>query len=309
MNSTLGYIALILAQAGTSAKQYAMKVCGKRAPGAFNSVCINMLRSAICLIVSLVIWLISGMGTTNFTGHIIIIFSGIGTAIGLFVWILASRLVSLTLIDSLSMIGSMVLPMVLAPYIYKGESVSPMQWVGCALVFVAVFLFMKKDTSKKEEASPIVIFLILFFNVLGTSVTTILKKYYTFYFTSNELGTIEYFTFISFVTVLVFFAIFFAICVLKEKRSSEKTGEVFTISFPFKAVRVFVLIAAAALYVNELFTVYAQGNLESAVYLPLAKGLTVAGTFLLDLAFGDKLTLKKVLGLIAIIAAIILVNL
>ena len=32
------YGALLLAQAGTGAKQYAMKNCGRLAPGAFNSV-------------------------------------------------------------------------------------------------------------------------------------------------------------------------------------------------------------------------------------------------------------------------------
>ena len=74
------YGALLMSQLGTTGKQFAMKKCGRIAPGPFNSVCINMARSLICLIVSIFIWLITGGGTTTFVGHLIIIISGIGTA-------------------------------------------------------------------------------------------------------------------------------------------------------------------------------------------------------------------------------------
>lgn len=121
------YGALLLAQAGNSVKQFAMKNCGSLAPGAFNSICINLARSLICLVVSMIIWLFVGGGTTTFFGHVIIIISGIGTAFSLFLWILSSQIVSLTLIESVNMIGTMVLPLILAPYLYDGDTVSPIQ--------------------------------------------------------------------------------------------------------------------------------------------------------------------------------------
>ena len=71
------YGALVLAQLGTNGKQFAMKRCGSLAPGAFNSVCINMARSLICLIVSVFIWLIADGKGTTLTGHIIIILAGV----------------------------------------------------------------------------------------------------------------------------------------------------------------------------------------------------------------------------------------
>lgn len=58
---------------------------------------------------------------------------------------------SLTLIESVSMIGSMVIPLLLAPYLYDGDTVSLMQWLGCALVFVSVFLFMNRGKKKQER--------------------------------------------------------------------------------------------------------------------------------------------------------------
>ena len=118
------YGALLIAQLGNTAKQYAMKKCGGLAPGAFNSVCINLARSLICLAVSLVIWLFAGGGATTLSGHLFIIAAGIGTAFNLFTWILASQIVPLALVESVSMMGSMVVPLILAPYLYNGEEVS-----------------------------------------------------------------------------------------------------------------------------------------------------------------------------------------
>ena len=45
------YVALFLAQLGLNGKQYSMKKCGAIALGPFNSICINTMRSDICLVV------------------------------------------------------------------------------------------------------------------------------------------------------------------------------------------------------------------------------------------------------------------
>ncbi len=312
MNYLFGYTAVLLSQVGLSGKQYSMKNCGRLAPGSFNSVCINMMRAAICLVVSLVLWLISGPSATTFWGHVVIIISGVGTALNLYTWILATRIITLTLFESLAMIGTMILPMILAPYLYEGEKVTWLQWIGCVLVFISAFLFMNKDTSKKEECPMWKKILIIGTSVAGLSVSVILKKIYTYHFSDKGLGSVEYYTFINFVTIVVFFLAFFTFSYLKEQKrlNSECTGtECVKVELPYKKVWVFVLIAAASLYLNELFTVYAQQNLPPAVYPPLAKGLTVLCSFLLDVAiFKDKVTIKKLIGLLVVTAAIVLVN-
>lgn len=301
------YLSLIIAQAANTTKQYAMKLCGKRTSGEFNSVCINMARSVICLAVSVAIWLFSGGGTTNLLGHFLIIAAGIGTAFNLFTWILSSSLVPLILIESVSMMGTLVLPLVLAPYLYNGDSVSVVQWIGCGLVFISMFFFMNKDKGEKKQGGVFKKAIIVGVCALSTTIASIFKKYYTFHITSKGLGSVEYFTFISFVTVVVVFAILFAIFYNVEKRKlGNKTEKV---ELPYKKVWVYILIAAVTLYVNELFTSYAT-NLPSAVFYPLSKGLLVLCTFLLDvIGFKDKVTIKKVIGLIIALVAILLVNL
>ena len=310
------YGALLLAQAGATAKQFAMKSCGKRAPGAFNSVCINFVRSLICLVVSMIIWLCTDGGTTTVFGHVIIILSAIGTAFNLFTWILSSQLVSLILIESISMIGSMVIPLLLAPYLYNGDTVSPVQWLGCILVFISVWFFMSKKTNndnhEKKEGSLLQKIVVVGTCAISITLASVLKKYYTYHITAKNLGSIEYFTFISFLTVLVVFLVLFAIYYAQENKQALSLGmteQKSRVEFPFRRVWVYILIAGVALYVNELFTSYAT-QLPSAIYYPLSKGLNVGCTFLLDvIVFKDKITLKKIIGFFIVIAAIILINL
>ena len=303
--------ALLLAQAGISAKQFAMKKCGQVASGPFNSVCINLLRSVICLIVSVIIWLCADGGYTTAFGHVIIILSGIGTALNLFTWILSTRLVSLMLIESVSMIGSLIIPLILAPVLYNGDSVSVVQWIGCILVFVSVFLFMNKGSGEKKEGSLITKIIVVTLCALGTTVASVFKKYYTFHIADKQLGSIEYFTFMNFVTVLCVFVLLFAVYYALEKkrlRALLPEGEKAKVELPYKKVYLYILLAASALYVAELFTTYATG-LPSAIFYPLSKGLTIVATFLLDvIVFKDKITVKKLIGLGVVIIAIILVN-
>ena len=284
------YGALLLAQAGTSTKQFTMKKCGSIAPGAFNSVSINLARALICLAVSTIIWIFTGGGATT----------------------LFSQLVPLTLIESVSMIGSMVIPLILAPYLYNGDTVSPIQWLGCALVIVSAFLFMKKGKKIKKNGSAFQKIAIVATCAISITLASILKKYYTYSIVAKGLGNIEYFTFVSFLTVLAVFSVLFAIYYKLERKRALAvctSNERPLVKLPYKRVWVYILIAGVALYVNELFTSYAS-QLPSAIYYPLSKGLTVGCTFLLDtIVFKDKVTLKKTIGLFTVITAIILINL
>ena len=305
------YGALLIAQLGNTSKQYAMKKCGGLAPGAFNSVCINLARSLICLTVSMVIWLFTGGAATTLSGHVIIIIAGIGTAFNLFTWILASQLVPLALVESVSMMGSMVVPLILAPYLYNGEEVSLLQWIGGALVLVSVFLFMNKESKEKKVGSRLQKIAILAICAVSTTVASILKKYYTYHITANGLGSIEYFAFINFASVLAVFLVLFAVYYAHEKKRIAATfteSERPSVELPYKRVWVYILIAGGALYVNELFTSYAA-QLPSAVYYPLSRGLIVGCTFLLDvIVFKYKVTTKKIIGFFTVIAAIILIS-
>ena len=111
--------------------------------------------------------------------------------------------------------------------------------------------------------------------------------------------------------MLAVFAILFAVYYVMERRRAVANGTedgAPKVELPYKRVWVFIIIAGVSLYVNELFTSYAT-QLPSAIYYPLSKGLNVGCTFLLDvIVFKDKVTVKKIVGFITVIVAIILIN-
>ncbi|MBQ9131319.1 MAG: hypothetical protein IJX62_02445, partial [Clostridia bacterium] len=124
---------------------------------------------------------------------------------------------------------------------------------------------------------------------------------------------IEYFTLMSFVAVFLFFLLLFPLFYNIEKAklsrnvdASESQGKV---QLPYKKVWMFILTAAVSLYVVELFATYAS-QLPSTIYYPVSRGLTLISFFLLDvIAYKDKVTVKKILGLVIILIGIVFVNL
>ncbi len=296
------YGALLLGLFAVSGKQFAMKKCGAVAPGVFNSVCINLMRAVICMAVSVVIWLVAGGGATNGLGHVCIALGGLGTAFNLLAWILSSRLVSLMLLETVTTVASMVVPMLLAPILYQGERVGLLPWLGCALILASLFCFMGKGEEKKE-GSPLSKVLTVGLCAVSAGVAAISKKYYTFYVESAGEGGSEYYTMMSFAVVLLTMLVLFAVFYGKEKKEKGK------VELPYSRVWGFVLVAALCLYIAELFLVYASA-LPSAVYYPLNRGLAAVFTFLLDaVVFKDKVTPKKLVGLGMVCTAIVLVNL
>ena len=304
------YGALLISQLGICGKQYAMKRCGALAPGAFNSICINLFRSGICLIVSLVIWAFADGTDTTVFGYVIAAAGGIGTALSLFSWILSSQRISLTLIEGISAIGSLVIPLILAPYLSNGESVTPIQWVGTALLFISLFLFGEKDTKDKSKNSIFSGIALAALCALGVMVALVAKKLYTYHITSNGLGSIEFFTLIGFVGVLLTFLVLLPIYYRSERIKSEKTsdGTSAAVSFPLRRIWVFIIIAAVSLYVYELFVAYAS-TLPSAIYYPLSKAASIVGCFLLDIiVFKDRITPKKAIGLSLLLVSVVLIT-
>ena len=303
------YGALLLAQAGTATKQYAMKRCGRIATGSFNSICINLARALICLIVSLIIWGIScGRGTTA-SGLIIAALSGIGTAMNLFAWILAAQYLPMTLIEEICMLGTLVLPLFLAPYLYNGDSVSLPQWIGALLILVSILFFAKKGKTAKG-VSPIRRALLVFVCAFGATLASISKKLYSFYIAEAGRGSIELFTFVNFSVVFLIFLVLFPICYRAEARSLSAAADGRpAVELPYRKTWHFILMAAAGLYLYEFFTTTASA-LPSAIYYPASKAIAVLGTFLLDtLVFKDSITLKKTVGLALLLVAIVLINL
>ena len=134
-----------------------MKKAGLGAKGNYNSVRINFIRSAICLIVSLAVFFATG---ASFTADFlwICLLSGAANALSMFSWIICSEKANLVLVEIFSLIGSVAVPLMLSPALY-GESVSLVNIVGVILLFIAAVIFSVKpenfigNAKKKAKAA------------------------------------------------------------------------------------------------------------------------------------------------------------
>lgn len=315
------FLALIAASGGNALKQYAMKNCGKRAPGPFNSICINLARAVICVTVSVFFWIGTGMGTTNTLGYSSAVLGGLGNAVGLFSWILASGFIPMSLIEIFSTFGNLVAPMILAPYLFNGDGVSLLQWIGCALLVASVFTFIEParervarrsgsagavNLQENRRGSTAYVIIIVTLQTVSTGMATVFQKYYNFHVAAKGNGTMEYYNLISFCVVVLVFLLGFAFFALfRRERISNGSGR---IALPYRSVWAFILMAGVGLYVAQYGAGIAS-ELPSAVYFPLYKSAVMLETFILDtLVFKDRFTLRRLVGLVLVIVASVLVN-
>jgi len=306
------YLALIASGCGNALKQFAMKNCGRRAPGAFNSICINLARAVICAVVSIVFWLASGLGTTNGLGYFSAIMAGIANAVGLFCWIIASGFIPMSLIEIFSAFGNLVVPMLLAPLLFNGDSVGILQWVGCILLVASVFTFLnpadiKGKSDGKKGSGMLFKVVIVALQTVSAGAVTVFQKYYNFHVLSHGNGTMEYFNLISFFVMIVAFLLAFLFFYIFKRESITEGGG--RVELPYKSVWIFILMAGIGLYIAQYGSGIAS-ELPSAVYFPLSKSAIMIETFILDtVVFKDKFSFRRVIGLIMVIIATVLVNL
>lgn len=310
----MGYVFLIIACFAGISKAVAMKSCGKICPGEYNSVRINTFRSLICGIVSVAIFLISGSKTESQYWWIWLL-SGLSNALMMFVWILCTQHVGLVFVETFCLIGSTAIPMIIAPLLYAGETVSVYQWIGVACLLLAVLALSIKpkektatgkgevvnsNENKKEKFSALTVLyiLLLILSNVGLSVTT--KLY------PSRAGD-EYTAFFNLMTFVVVLACFSLVLTVGKIRFKKTILPENTTSN--KKLAIFVCIAAAMIYLYQYCSTLAAGLMDSAIFYPLSKGISMCLTVVCDVTiFKQKITKNVLIGLVFIFAAIVLTN-
>ena len=309
----MGYLFLIIANIAGISKVAAMKGCGKECPGEYNSVRINAFRALLCTLVSVVIFYLTGARFKVEEDYIWIL-SGLSNALMMFVWILCAQKIGLLFVEAFAMVGAVIIPMLIAPLLYEGESVSVWQWVGVVCLLIALIILSltpnkakKTDTvneavearNSKEKLLIVFYLALLIISNAGVSITQKLYpiragKEYTAYFNLMTFAVV----FLCFSAVLLCGKIFKGKSLLPKDSASGK-----------KLV-IFVSLAAVMIYVYQYFATLAAGVLPSAVYYPLSRGIGMMLTVLCDmLIFKQKVTKNMIFGLCFVFAAIVLTNL
>lgn len=302
------YLFLLIANVSGISKVIAMKNSGKVCPGEYNSVRINTLRSILCALVSLAIFFISG-ANAELNGWWIWLISGLSNALMMFLWVVCSQSIGLIYLETFSIIGSTAIPMMIAPLLYEGETVSLLQWLGflCLLIAVVALSFKpKKDkslatkpkTSHKFSVMTVVYVLLLILSYAGTSVTqklypTLVGKDYTAFFNLMTFTVVL----LCFSSVLIFGKAFKKKSFLPESSTANKK------------LFIYIFIAAVMIYAYQYFSTLSAGMLPSAIFYPLIKGVAMFLSAVSDVViYKQKLTINKIIGLFFVFSAILLIN-
>lgn len=205
----MGYLYLAISKFCGAAKMAAMKNCGNADDSTGTSVKVNAVRSGIILVVSVIVFAVSRAATAD--GVWIAALSGVSNALNMLSWLVCATAVSLCIVETFVMIGSVVFPLALSPLLYAGETVSATQWAGAGVILAAVVLFcVGRDV--KFGKKGIVWIAVCTLSSAGCNVTAKL------YAVRAGSEYVAFFNLVTFVIVFTFFAVVAAITVLKNRK-------------------------------------------------------------------------------------------
>lgn len=305
----MGYLYLAISKFCAAAKMAAMKNCGDSKDPTTAAVKVNTVRSGIILIVSVIVFAASRSATAD--GLWIAVLSGASNAINMLSWIVCATSVSLCVVETFVMIGSVVVPLALSPLLYAGETVSVMQWLGAGLILAAVALFCV-GRGAKFSRKGIVWLAVCALSSAGVNISS--KLY------AVRVGS-EYAAFlnlVSFGIVFAFFAVTAAVMFIVNRRKAASKSE--EIAEPSEAetkprelfrlpakTYLWIAIAAVGMYATNYFMTLSSALLPSGVLYPLSYGGGFVITALMDtLIFKQKLTpVRAAATVLAVIGAVL----
>lgn len=316
----MGYLYLAISKFCGAAKMAAMKNCGNADDSTGTSVKVNAVRSGIILVVSVIVFAVSRAATAD--GVWIAALSGVSNALNMLSWLVCATAVSLCIVETFVMIGSVVFPLALSPLLYAGETVSVAQWAGAGVILAAVVLFcVGRDV--KFGKKGIVWIAVCTLSSAGCNVTAKL------YAVRAGSEYVAFFNLVTFVIVFAFFAVVAAITVLKNRKKTDPAADSEPVEDSGRAAdsgraeekdpqsREFfglpkrtyfrIAIAAVGMYATNYFMTLAAGALPSGVLYPLSYGAGFVLTAIMDTVFfKQKLTLPRAVATVLAVAGAVL---
>ncbi len=296
----MGYLFLLFAKLAGAAKMAAMKFAGREATGTFNSIRINLIRSFICMTMSIALFAFDRAATGAYLS--IALVSGVANAINMCTWILCAARASLCVVEIFMMFATVVIPLLLSPFLYVGETVTVLQWLGVVLILAAVILFAvpeKVKTDGKKAAIDATSVILIVVCMLSSTFVTVTQKLYV---TRAGKEYTAFFNALTFILVFVCFVLAYIVTVAIRKRKSAQSGEDSRNSGLSKAAYGWIAVAAAGMVVYQFTNTLASAYLPSAILYPLAYGSGFLLTAAMDtFLFREKVTLRRVLGTLSAI--------
>ena len=281
----MGYLFLVFALLAGVTKGY----CGKKTSGFLSgfrdSMMANMIRMGLCIVIGFLIVLFgSDLQALAPSGKLLLIsaLSGVFTSVFVVSWLVSVKKSAYMMLDVFLMLG--VLIPLLASSIFFRERIDLTQWIGIAILFVAVIIMCSYNNSIKEKLTlPALLLLIVCGAANG--IADFSQKLFVKQLPEVPASVFNFYTY-------VFAAITLVIAYLLMKPQGQETGKA-----NFKKVAGYILVMAICLFANSFFKTLAANHLDSVLLYPLNQGAAlILSSAMSALLFKEKLTAKCIIA-------------
>lgn len=195
---------------------------------------------------------------------------------------------------------------VLISYFWFGEDIEIHQLAGLVVFFVSAYLLSSRDNKSGKKLS-LRTFVMLFINFVANGLVMVVQKYFAL---RVEGGNTLLFSFVSFALCGVFMLFCYIILTIKHKER-DKLQENTEKDEPIlnkKLVICGMLLAFALFLINVIIT--EMGKTVSAIIIfPVSSAISIIiATMVGYIVFKEKLSLKKIIGLVIGIVSIIVIG-
>lgn len=295
----LGDLFLLIALLAGATKGY----CGKRTSGYVSeykdALFANFIRMAFCIVIGLIMICVQGeLSNLAVEPKILLItlLSGITTSIFVVSWLLSVRRGAYMMLDVFLMMG-VIIPLLLSRLFFS-EEIRINQWIGLAVLLVAVIIMFSYNNQIKEKMSITSLLLLILCGV-ANGLTDFSQK--LFIKNSDSVAVFNFYTYVFSALVLL---VFYLLAKSKNNASSSSAGEI------MRKVGGYILVMSICLFAYSFFKTLAAGILPSAELYPLSQGAgLILSSFMSMLFFKEKLTPRCIIGLVLAFVALLIINL
>lgn len=294
----MGYLFLFIALFAGTAKGYCGKKTSGYAKGLGDAIFANIIRMLLCVLIGFVLLLVTGDLSSlipNRNMLFISVLSGISTAVFVVTWLICVKKSAYMMLDIFLMLGVLI-PLVASSFFFN-EVIKLSQWLGIAVLFVAVVLICSYNNSIKAKLTP-ASFLLLIVCGAASGIADFSQKLFTKCIPDGSAAAFNFYTYLfAAFTLLIAYAV------------THKTGDTPDRS-SVKQIFGLILIMSVCLFVNSYFKTLASEHLGAVLLYPLNQGCALILSAVMAAAlFKEKLTAKAIIGIITAFAGLLIVNL
>ena len=292
----MGYLCIIISLFSGAFKGFIGKKISGRVDTAKKSAFVNVLRMAICIMISSLLLLpeiIGGSFVFDWQALVFGIMSGVTLSVFVISWMLAVREGAYTLVSVAQMFGVVVT--ILCALLVFRDPISPWQILAIGILIISVLVMVSYSKGVKGKITPKAIFLLVLCG--GSSgLNDFSMKLFVAYSSANV-------TLLNLLTFAIAFFFLIGVFVVDGGKEIVDTKELFRKNwFP-------ILLMAACLYLNSYFKAFSNNYFSPVILYPIyqAGGLILSATMSAAF-FKEKITPRCIIGLALAFVAILLLK-